>query len=209
MAGVVGGRVRHITESRMLPDDSRIWSPAASVLPPVVALSRRPGGQCTAFIGTLELLLMQRFARHSAAILLATIYSVVGGMGESLFYLAEAAPTQPLVSGQEHDGYFHQHGDGLWHHHGSSLGAKAPEAVFTANAPDDHTAESVDGTGHLDHSCCLLALIAQMQQSGASTPEAFFSGDSGGRFVGAPDRRAPSVTLSRLGARGPPRLALV
>lgn len=147
--------------------------------------------------------------RRLAATLLAALFVVVGGAGESLYYLVEAESGLPAGQSEyQENGYFHHHGDGVWHRHGpapdDSLADAPSKPSDEIAAPDPWLNRVESAPSHLQHSCLLLAFVSQLRQSLVPPPTSIFLVDTRTCFVTTTDCRADGTSLLGPRPRGPP-----
>lgn len=153
---------------------------------------------------------MPRLARQHLASLLAAIIAVVGGTGEALYYLIEADSGQPAqTQGHQRAGYYHQHGDGLWHHHGPThnpADVETTESFVESRVFDGLLAVRKQSPRHRSHSCFVLALVSQFQQSLVNVSTTFVAGVHVAPSYEVANCRIKRFFAPALGARGPPPL---
>lgn len=170
---------------------------------------------------------MPRYAHQSAALVLAAIFAVVGGTGEALYYLVEAdrceisspepdcgrADSGQLASSQDRHRkvYSHHHGDGLWHYHtpkrsrSDRIARSVAVSVEDRGTPSDSVVRK-SSQDHQPHTCLVLALVSQIQQSLANAAAIHGADDHPTFCYELVDCRLTCQFRPTLGARGPPLL---
>lgn len=143
----------------------------------------------------------------TVALLLAAIYAVVGGAGESLHYMlsVDLLATRVTAGKSKHQGYYHCHGpDYHWHYHSWDV-EEADAEVDEPQSLDANPTYCQQLHPHEPHACPALAMVANLKL-GAGRLEVLSSGDSTRSFLARASQRLRSQSLQlRYLPRGPPR----